>query len=38
VDECDRTQSGDMNRQMKRWLENAIVIGFTGTPLLKRGR
>jgi type I restriction enzyme, R subunit len=25
-----------MNRQMKRWLENAIVVGFTGTPLLKR--
>jgi type I restriction enzyme R subunit len=23
-----------MNRQMKRWLENAIFIGFTGTPLL----
>ncbi len=25
-----------MNRQMKRWLENAIFIGFTGTPLLRR--
>ena len=36
VDECHRTQGGDMNRQMKRWLENAIFIGFTGTPLLKR--
>jgi len=35
VDECHRTQGGDMNRQMKRWLENAIFIGFTGTPLLK---
>jgi type I restriction enzyme, R subunit len=34
VDECHRTQGGDMNRQMKRWLENAIFIGFTGTPLL----
>ncbi|AWI10004.1 type I restriction endonuclease subunit R [Ereboglobus luteus] len=38
VDECHRTQGGDMNRQMKRWLENAIFIGFTGTPLLKKDR
>ncbi|HVZ65083.1 MAG TPA: type I restriction endonuclease subunit R [Lacunisphaera sp.] len=36
VDECHRTQGGDMNKQMKRWLENAIFIGFTGTPLLKK--
>lgn len=36
VDECHRTQGGDMNKQMKRWLENAVFIGFTGTPLLKR--
>ena len=36
VDECHRTQGGDMNQQMKRWLENAIFIGFTGTPLLKK--
>ena len=36
VDECHRTQGGDMNRQMKRWLGNAIFIGFTGTPLLKK--
>lgn len=35
VDECHRTQGGGMNKQMKRWLENAIFIGFTGTPLLK---
>src|SRR5436189_2516841 len=32
VDECHRTQGGDMNRQMKRWLANAIFVGFTGTP------
>ncbi len=38
VDECQRTQGGDMNKQMKRWLENAIFIGFTGTPLLRRDR
>ena len=36
VDECHRTQGGDMNKQMKRWLENAIFIGFTGTPLLNK--
>ena len=35
VDECHRTQGGDMNKQMKRWLEGAIFIGFTGTPLLR---
>ena len=32
VDECHRTQGGDMHKQMKRWLSNAIFIGFTGTP------
>lgn len=38
VDECHRTQGGDMNRQMKRWLEDAIFIGFTGTPLLRKDK
>lgn len=38
VDECHRTQGGDMNRQMKRWLEGGIFIGFTGTPLLRKDR
>jgi type I restriction enzyme R subunit len=38
VDECHRTQGGDMNKQMKRWLESAIFIGFTGTPLLHKDR
>ena len=38
VDECHRTQGGDMNRQMKRWLEKAIFIGFTGTPLLRKDK
>ncbi|MBU0655050.1 MAG: HsdR family type I site-specific deoxyribonuclease [Gammaproteobacteria bacterium] len=37
VDECHRTQGGDMNQQMKqRWLKDAIFIGFTGTPLLRK--
>jgi type I restriction enzyme R subunit len=38
VDECHRTQGGDMNRQMKRWMKDAIFIGFTGTPLLRKDR
>jgi type I restriction enzyme, R subunit len=38
VDECHRSQGGDMNRQMKHWLEHAIFIGFTGTPLLRKDR
>jgi type I restriction enzyme R subunit len=38
VDECHRTQGGDMNKQMKRWMANAIFIGFTGTPLLRKDK
>ncbi|WP_460554252.1 demethoxyubiquinone hydroxylase family protein [Comamonas piscis] len=38
VDECHRTQGGDMNKQMKRWLASAVFIGFTGTPLLRRDK
>ena len=38
VDECHRTQGGALNNQMKRWLDGAIFIGFTGTPLLKRDK
>lgn len=38
VDECHRTQGGDMNDQMKRWLAHAIFIGFTGTPLLRKDK
>ena len=38
VDECQRTQGGDMNKQMKRWLESGIFIGFTGTPLLLKDK
>jgi len=35
VDECHRTQSGDLNKAMRKLLgENALFIGFTGTPLL----
>ncbi|MDA8327497.1 MAG: type I restriction endonuclease subunit R [Betaproteobacteria bacterium] len=35
VDECHRTQSGDLHKAMKALLPNAMFIGFTGTPLLK---
>ncbi|MDO8812510.1 MAG: HsdR family type I site-specific deoxyribonuclease [Gallionella sp.] len=35
VDECHRTQSGDLHEAMKVLLPNALFIGFTGTPLLK---
>ncbi len=35
VDECHRTQSGKLHKIMKAMLNNAVFIGFTGTPLLK---
>ena len=35
VDECHRTQSGKLHRAMKTLLPEAMLIGFTGTPLLK---
>lgn len=38
VDECHRTQSGKLHRAMKALLPNAVFIGFTGTPLLKRDK
>lgn len=38
VDECHRTQSGKLNRVMKAMMPNAVFIGFTGTPLLKKDR
>jgi len=35
VDECHRTQSGELHEAMEAILPNAMFIGFTGTPLLK---
>ncbi len=35
VDECHRTQTGNLHRAMKAIIPNAMLIGFTGTPLLK---
>ena len=36
VDECHRTQSGKLHRVMKAMMPNAVFVGFTGTPLLKK--
>ena len=35
VDECHRTQSGKLHEAMKELLPGSMMIGFTGTPLLK---
>jgi len=36
VDECHRSQSGDLNKAMRKILgDDALFIGFTGTPLMK---
>ena len=38
VDECHRTQSGKLHEAMKTILPDALFIGFTGTPLLKKDK
>ena len=38
VDECHRTQSGKLHEAMKLILPDALLIGFTGTPLLKKDK
>jgi type I restriction enzyme R subunit len=38
VDECHRTQSGKLHRVMKAMMQNAVFIGFTGTPLLLKDK
>ena len=39
IDECHRTQSGELHDSMKKILpDNTIFIGFTGTPLLKKDK
>ena len=38
VDECHRTQSGKLHDAMKSILPEAMFIGFTGTPLLKKDK
>ena len=36
VDECHRTQSGKLHEAMKLILPEAMFVGFTGTPLMKK--
>ena len=36
VDECHRTQSGKLHRAMKAMMPDAVFVGFTGTPLLRK--
>jgi type I restriction enzyme R subunit len=38
VDECHRTQSGKLHEAMKVILPEAMFVGFTGTPLLKKDK
>lgn len=38
VDECHRTQSGKLHSAMKTILPDAMFIGFTGTPLMKKDK
>jgi type I restriction enzyme R subunit len=38
VDECHRTQSGKLHKAMQAILPDAVFIGFTGTPLLKKDK
>lgn len=38
VDECHRTQSGKLHDAMKSILPEAMFVGFTGTPLLKKDK
>jgi type I restriction enzyme R subunit len=39
IDECHRTQSGELHDAMKGILpEDTVFIGFTGTPLLKKDK
>lgn len=38
VDECHRTQSGLLHDAMKAILPDAMFIGFTGTPLMKKDK
>jgi len=38
VDECHRTQSGKLHTAMQAILPEAVFIGFTGTPLMKKDK
>ncbi len=38
IDECHRTNSGKLHEAVKTLMPNATLIGFTGTPLLKKDK
>lgn len=38
IDECHRTNSGKLHEAVKTLMPEAILIGFTGTPLLKKDK
>ena len=38
IDECHRTNSGKLHKAVKTIMPNATIIGFTGTPLLKKDK
>ena len=38
IDECHRTNSGKFHEVVKVLMTDAILIGFTGTPLLKKDK
>lgn len=38
IDECHRSQFGDMHTAIKEYFHNAQYFGFTGTPLLKENK
>ncbi|MDD2363219.1 MAG: HsdR family type I site-specific deoxyribonuclease, partial [Eubacteriales bacterium] len=38
IDECHRTNSGKLHEAVKTIMPDAILIGFTGTPLLKKDK
>jgi type I restriction enzyme R subunit len=38
VDECHRTQSGKLHKAMQALMPQAVFMGFTGTPLLKKDK
>lgn len=38
VDECHRTHSGKLHDAMKLILPNAVFVGYSGTPLLKKDK
>ena len=38
IDECHRTQFGDMHTRIKRFFRQGQYIGFTGTPILEENK